>query len=294
MDNWKMNDKTKSKDTFIKKNAPALIRFLVQAVFFIFFPSAYSASFAGVKYIFTQLGLTKMTEVTPFVAILIALCLYTVVFGRFFCGFACAFGSMGDWLFSLHSLISKSRKKKPLAVSPKILTKLSWIKYAVLTAVIVLCVTGNFEKTAGSSPWDAFSQIRSGSFTLSGYTAGLIVLLFIMTGMFFSERLFCRVLCPMGAVFSILPVMPLFSLRRKRENCITGCSACSRKCPSDIALPDMGSYEVQGDCFQCGKCTSACPRQNIRCSGVKLKGSEFFLILLRAALLAGLFIWLGA
>ena len=59
-------------------------------------PSVYTTAFSGVKYIFTQMGNVQPLELTSFVTILIVLCLYTMVFGRFFCGFACAFGTLGD------------------------------------------------------------------------------------------------------------------------------------------------------------------------------------------------------
>ncbi|RHR71942.1 4Fe-4S binding protein [Eubacterium sp. AF15-50] len=32
------------------------------------------------------------------------LCLYTIVFGRFFCGFACTFGTLGDFVHEFYVL----------------------------------------------------------------------------------------------------------------------------------------------------------------------------------------------
>ena len=50
------------------------------------------------KNVKVTIGNGQQVELTSFVTILIVLCLYTIVFGRFFCGFACAFGSLGDYL----------------------------------------------------------------------------------------------------------------------------------------------------------------------------------------------------
>ena len=72
------------------------IRAFIQLLYFLFLPSAFTAAFAGVKYIFTQIGAGNPVEITAFVTVLLVLCGYTIVFGRFFCGFACAFGSLGD------------------------------------------------------------------------------------------------------------------------------------------------------------------------------------------------------
>lgn len=109
----------------------------------------------------------------------------------------------------------------------------------------------------------------------------------------YSPDIFCRNFCPMGAVFSLLPVLPFFALRRERENCIKGCKACTKKCPSNIGLPEDGSLKVEGDCFQCQKCIDTCPKGNIH-TGVKgLRGNEFWFTILRAVILLILLLWLG-
>ncbi|MCD8149638.1 MAG: 4Fe-4S binding protein [Clostridiales bacterium] len=269
------------------------IRAVIQLLFFLFIPSAFTASFNGVKYIFTQIGDGASLEITSFVATLIVLCIYTVIFGRFFCGFACAFGSLGDALHAFYVWVCKKIKKKPIKIRAGWMKKLSAVKYLVLAAIAVLCFTGYYSKTQGSSPWDVFSMLHAGNFHLSGYTVGVILLILIAVGMCLQERFFCRVLCPMGAVFSILPVLPLFSLRRDRDNCIKGCKACTMKCPADIELSPDKSPEAAGDCFQCQKCIDTCPKGNIHTGFNGVKGNEIVLTLVRAGVLLGLFLWLG-
>ena len=88
------------------------VRAVIQLLYFLFIPSAYTATFNGVKYIFTQMGAKTHLEVTSFVAALIVLCVYTIVFGRFFCGFACAFGSLGDAVRALYVFICKKTEKE--------------------------------------------------------------------------------------------------------------------------------------------------------------------------------------
>ena len=117
---------------------------------------------------------------------------------------------------------------------------LSLIKYAVLLLILFLCFGGTYVKLKGSSPWDVFSVLHAGNFALEGYFAGVVLLILILCGMCVQERFFCRILCPMGAIFSLLPVLTYFAPRRERENCISGCAACTKKCPSDIGLPELG------------------------------------------------------
>lgn len=99
-----------------KKQIPAWILAGIQLLFFVFFPSAFTAAFSGVKYIAGQMGTGAQIEITSFVLSLIILCASTVVFGRFFCGFACAFGSLSDWVRAAYVWVCKKLKKKPVTL----------------------------------------------------------------------------------------------------------------------------------------------------------------------------------
>lgn len=54
------------------------LRALIQILYFLFLPSVYTAAFAGVKYIFTQIGAGEVIGLTSFVTVLIVLCTYTI------------------------------------------------------------------------------------------------------------------------------------------------------------------------------------------------------------------------
>lgn len=99
-----------------KKQIHTWLRALIQLYFFLFLPSAFTAAFAGIKYIFTQIGAGEKVGLTIFVTVLIVLCVYTVLFGRFFCGFACAFGSLGDAVHAMYMWICKKLKKSQLSL----------------------------------------------------------------------------------------------------------------------------------------------------------------------------------
>lgn len=283
----------KQMDKKTLKKVHVWVRAVIQLLYFLFIPSAYTAAFNGVKYIFTQMGAKSHLELTSFVVTLIALCLFTVVFGRFFCGFACAFGSLGDAVRVFYVFICKKRKKKPVTMKASVVKYLQAVKYVVLVLLVVSCYTGVYSKTRGMSPWDVFSMLHAGNFKLGGYIVGLVLLVLILVGMAFQERFFCRVLCPMGAVFSMLPVLPLFTLRRDRSECIRGCRACTMKCPSDIELAPDTAPELSGDCFQCQKCIDTCPKGNIHTGIRSLKGNEIWFTVLRAVVLLVLFKFIG-
>lgn len=276
-----------------KRKIQTWFRAGVQLLFFILFPSMFTAAFNGVKYIFTQIGSENRIELTAFVAVLLMLCVYTMIFGRFFCGFACAFGSFGDAVHAIYVSCCRKLKKKPVSIPAKAAEKLTYIKYVILTIILILCYLGVYSSLKGTSPWDVFSMLRAGNLGLGSYIIGAVLLVLIIIGMCVQERFFCRFMCPMGAVFSILPIASTFTLHRDRAGCIKGCGACEKTCPCDIGLPDDGSGRISGDCFQCQKCNGICPKSNIH-TGIKLlRGNELWFTGIRAAILIAICVWLG-
>lgn len=232
----------------------------LQILFFILTPSLFTGAFSGVKYIFTQIGLSQPLEPVSFVKTLAALCLMTMVFGRFFCGYVCAFGALGDGMQFLSKKLQKKCKKKlpPIPASAK--KWLGKLPFAIMTAIVVLCAAGVYGSLSGYSPWDVFSMATSLKLQLSGYTLGCILLVLILLGMAWEPRFFCRFLCPMGAVFRLLPIFPWAILRRDRSLCGKGCSACTKNCPVELSLGEGGNA---ADCIRCDQCRGICPRGNI-------------------------------
>ena len=152
-----------------RKQIVSCLRAGIQLLYFLFLPSVFTAAFNGVKYIFTQLGQGEKIEMTAFVSALLLVCAFTIVFGRFFCGFACAFGSLGDAMHAIYGIICKKRKKKPRCIKPELAKKLALVKYGILLLIALCCFAGVYQKARGTSPWDVFSMLHAGNFRLSSY-----------------------------------------------------------------------------------------------------------------------------
>lgn len=236
------------------------LRWAVQLAFFVAFPGVWSAAFTGVRNVCQQLGAAAPLELSSFVALLFALLAYTCVFGRFFCGYACAFGTLGDAVYAvatpLRHALGLDGKRLPVPVR----RALQLVKYVVLAGIAWLCFAGLWSGVSAYSPWGAFAGLRAGS--VDGISAVAFgVLAVIAVGMAFEERFFCQFLCPFGAVFSLLPVLPVSLFRRNRPTCAKRCNRCQDRCPVAIH-PDRGDLR-SGECIACGRCADGCPMSNV-------------------------------
>lgn len=94
------------------------------------------------------------------------------------------------------------------------------------------------------------------------YATSTILMCIVIVGMAIKERFFCQFLCPLGAVFAILPVLPFLSLKRNKDNCIPKCNACKNNCPVKIKLQDNSLTD--GECISCMRCRMICTKGNIK------------------------------
>ena len=88
-----------------------LLRYIIQLIFLVLLPSVYSSAFAAVKEAAEAVSEGSALTMTPFAKICIFLLVFTIVFGRFFCGYACAFGTVGDIVYALSYRIQKKTGK---------------------------------------------------------------------------------------------------------------------------------------------------------------------------------------
>ena len=240
-----------------------LTRNIIQLIFFISMPGAFVAGFNGVKYLFQWVGAGEVLQANSFVKSLLALGIFTILFGRYFCGYVCSFGTLGDLVSWLSGLFQKKvlKKKKKYTLPVRLQKVLQKLKYINLAFIVTLSGFGIYSRLRGTSAWDVFSRLTSLKLPAAGYGIGIFCLLLVIAGMTVQERFFCQFLCPMGAVFAILPVLPTGSLHRNTPNCIKNCNACANQCPVSLKLAEDGTGG--GECISCEKCVPTCPKGNI-------------------------------
>jgi uncharacterized protein with FMN-binding domain/ferredoxin len=237
-----------------------LIRNLVQLICFLLIPGLFIQSFDGIRALVTGLAQGSMTGVAAALFPTVLLVLATAVFGRFFCGTMCAFGTLQDAAAFLGRKVFHIRWRMP-EQADRILKKL---KYVILAGLIAGWIFG-VDLLANANPWDAFAAIftlpPAISYAFTSLLAGSILLLLILLSSLFVERFFCRYLCPMGAVFSLASLLRIAKIRKPRREC-GSCRLCTRTCKMGIPLYACDKVS-SGECISCMKCVQPCPHHNI-------------------------------
>ncbi|BCZ44901.1 ferredoxin [Clostridium gelidum] len=240
----------------IKKSQ--VLRHVIQFIMFLILPGLYAMTFSEVKTVYQMIigGNFNFLEAFPSLVEFIAVMLLTIVMGRWFCGWLCAFGAYNDLIY----FISRKVFKVKFRVNEKVDSILKYVKYVVLIFIIIVSWTMGSNILESTSPWDAFGQITDLTTIFSSLLIGLVLLVLITIGAAFIERFFCRYLCPLGAIFSIISKLSITKINKPKADC-GKCRACNNNCSMGLKLYKVNSAHG-GDCINCLKCTEVCPRNN--------------------------------
>ena len=168
--------------------------------------------------------------------------IFTLAFGRIYCGFVCPYGAYQEFL----SLITK----KKIEIPEKLDKEMRYLKYLLL---IVLLISAAYLSDVVGREYDPFKYLfRSEGTTL---TIGLLVCLTIAS--VFIYRPWCKYICPLGAIYTLLSRVSWFRIEYVNEKCVE-CALCDRACQMQaIECGKVNSYE----CIRCGDCIKACKRK---------------------------------
>ena len=71
-----------------------------------------------------------------------------------------------------------------------------------------------------------------------------------------SQRFFCKIICPLGALLSITNLLKVFTV--KKESSCPNCGKCGSECMMNVDLEERGDNRDPA-CIGCFKCVDACP-----------------------------------
>ncbi len=197
--------------------------------------------------------------------------LYGIIFGRWICGWLCPFGLLQDLL---HKIKTPKLKKNRL-------TKvLSYFKYVILVLFVVviplLYMTKDFPLpafckyicpagTVGGALGLLINSANDGMFDMLGplFSWKFALAVSFIVAAVFIYRIFCRFICPLGALYGLFNKFSVFGIKLEKDKCVS-CGKCISVCKMDIH--HVGDME----CINCGECISVCPTKAISYKGAKI------------------------
>ena len=252
------------KKLFHKITALTLTRRIIQISSLILFPGLFLYSFSAIGSIYVAIitGTFNGPALTGQIILTASLLIITAIMGRFFCGFLCAFGTLGDFVWYVGTKLKLKRPK----IGSRFDRMLKKFKYVLLIFIILVVWTLGVSVLDGTgNPWTVFGMLTK----FQGWTdmdtifsVGMLLLLLIIAGSLYIERFFCRYLCPLGAVLAIVSNTRLFKIRKPRAKC-GPCRACTKNCTMGIPLYRTNVVK-SAECIDCMSCVEICPRDNVR------------------------------
>jgi len=190
----------------------------------------------------------------PFVAVGL-LVTVGILFGTLICGWVCPFGFLQDMAAKIPT---------PRFDLPKFT---GYFKYVVLIVTVLaipyffgeehllffcrICPAGALEARVPSM----INQAIAGQSVVWPNALKLIILILFLIAIFFVKRPWCRMLCPLGAIFSLFNRFSAFFLRFNADKC-TDCKRCHKLCEFGIE-PEKSPNDL--GCVRCLECTKCGP-----------------------------------
>ena len=224
------------------------------------------------------------------VAVVAALIVLTLVFGRIYCSVICPLGIMQDVVSHIHG----RRKKNRFTYSGE----KRWLRYGVLVVFVAAAVAGVNVIVSLLAPYSSYGRIVS-SLLKPLYEAGNNVLASLAERMdsyaFYGVdvwmkslptlivaavtfvviavlawrggRTYCNTVCPVGTILSFFARFSWLKVRIDAGKCVE-CGLCVRNCKASAI--DFRNHKVDySRCVVCGDCLGKCHKGAMSFSGKK-------------------------
>ena len=223
----------------------------------------------------------------------------TLIIGRFFCGYVCPMGGAIDFL----DFLLFRKKRRPALKNETRLRKIKYVALILLAtaalaglslvffmdpialltrfytfvlypvAIILINLFLDFLRPVSRFlGWVTLSHLH---YPQPVFYMSVITLLFfggIIALNRFAPRFWCRYLCPLGALLSLISPLGLFR-RRVSQDC-NECLICQKSCPMG-AIREGPKETFAPECIQCLNCEKVCPKEAISFSPSTPIGGEY-------------------
>ncbi|MGD2110005.1 MAG: tetratricopeptide repeat protein, partial [Phycisphaerae bacterium] len=194
------------------------------------------------------------------------LVLGTLIFGRFFCSWACHIMVLQD----LCSWILKKLHIKPRMIRSRLLLwvpPLTAFYMFIWPQLLRAWYSKGFPEFQILSDKEGWASFATDNFWRNLPSAPVIILTFVVCGFaivyILGTRTFCTYVCPYGSIFALADRFSPGRLKVDKNKC-KHCGSCTAACPSGIRVHEEVAQHgliVNSACLKCYECVQACPEE---------------------------------
>ena len=174
-----------------------------------------------------------------------------------FCSWLCPVGTLSEWLWQGGREIFGRNFSAPRWLD----IPLRGLKYLLL-GFFVWAVSGMSASDIAAfirSPYGLVADVKMLNFFRHLGGAGAIVLAVLVVSSVFVQNLWCRYLCPYGALLGLVALVSPARIQRDPGACID-CAKCANACPSLLPVDTLLSVK-SAECTTCLECVTICPAE---------------------------------
>lgn len=182
----------------------------------------------------------------------------TLLFGRVYCAILCPLGIMQDFLMLIEKVLHLNKLKNHYIVAKKV-----W-QFSIFIIVFGLFIGGITLPFRILEPFSIFGRIIVGieqNLSTLLFALGVVFLTTFVMFTLFARRIYCNLLCPVGAILSIPAFFAVFKLKIDQDKCIK-CKKCTKNCPGYCLDIEKKKLNFE-HCLLCGNCIKSCPTHAI-------------------------------
>lgn len=213
------------------------------------------------------------------VAVVAALLIVTLIFGRIYCSVICPLGIMQDLISALHG----RHKRNRFSFSPE----RRWLRYGMLVVFLAACLAGinvivsllapyssygrmvnsivrpvwtagNNLLAAAAEHVDSYAFYSVDVWMRSGITLAIAIATFVIIAVLAwrGGRTYCNTICPVGTILSFFARFSWLKISIDGNKCVS-CRLCEKNCKAS-AIDVKTGFVDHSRCVVCGNCLEKC------------------------------------
>jgi len=187
--------------------------------------------------------------------LLVAFLLMSVLMKKAFCSWLCPIGTLSEYLWKAGKRVLGRTVTLPRWLD----IPLRGLKYLLLSFFVIIIGRMSAEALAEflAQPYGIIADVKMLNFFRHIGGTALAVVVILVVGSMVIQNLWCRYLCPYGALMGLVSLLSPAKIRRETEPCID-CGKCAKACPQSLPVDKLVVIR-SAECTNCLECVAICP-----------------------------------